>query len=144
MINKSINIEMHAFSSIWLQNYSTLMGHVNKTPTMQFSLEFPEILSQNHICYHWLSVCGISKIMHCGILINMPWLKKLWKENLGIRTVENLTQLSDITDLMALQVIGITGFDKTERRILKSLTEMIGASFTSYLARSNTALVCKR
>ena len=23
------------------------------------------------LCYHWLSVSGISKIMHCGILINM-------------------------------------------------------------------------
>ena len=25
------------------------------------------------LCYHWLSVSGISKIMHCEILINMPW-----------------------------------------------------------------------
>ena len=47
-------------------------------PQCKFSLEFPEILSQNLICYHWLSVsvqtpwCGNNKIMHCGILINMP------------------------------------------------------------------------
>ena len=38
-----------------------------------FSLEFPEILSQNPICYHWLSMPGNSNIMHFGILINMPY-----------------------------------------------------------------------
>ena len=42
-------------------------------PQRNFSLELPEILSKNHICYHWLSVSGISKIMYCGILINMPY-----------------------------------------------------------------------
>ena len=42
-------------------------------PRCNFSLEVPEILSQNLICYHWLSVSGNSKIMHCGILINMPY-----------------------------------------------------------------------
>ena len=42
-------------------------------PQCNFSLEFPEILSQNHIWYHWLSVCGISQIMHCGILINISY-----------------------------------------------------------------------
>ena len=36
MINLSTNIEMHAFSSIWLQNYYTLMRHVNNIPTMHF------------------------------------------------------------------------------------------------------------
>ena len=41
--------------------------------TMQFSLEFPEILSQNCICYNRLNVSGISRIMHCGILIIMPY-----------------------------------------------------------------------
>ena len=39
-----------------------------------FSLEFPGILSRNHICYLCLRVSGISKIMHCGILINLPYL----------------------------------------------------------------------
>ena len=37
-------------------------------PQCSFSLEFPEILSQNH----WLIVSGISEIMHCGILVDMP------------------------------------------------------------------------
>ena len=41
------------------------------SPQRTFSLEFPEILSQNFTCYHWLSVSGNSKIVHCGILINM-------------------------------------------------------------------------
>ena len=42
-------------------------------PQFNFSLEFPETLSQNYIRYHLLrlGVSGISKIMHSGILINM-------------------------------------------------------------------------
>ena len=42
-------------------------------PQCNCSLKFPEILSQNHICYHWQSVSGISKIVNCGILIGMPF-----------------------------------------------------------------------
>ena len=42
-------------------------------PQCNFSLEFLEILSQNYICYHSLSVSGISKIMHCGTLLNIPY-----------------------------------------------------------------------
>ena len=36
-------------------------------PQCNNSLESPEILSQNHNCYHWLSVSGIAKIMHCTL-----------------------------------------------------------------------------
>ena len=54
-----------------------------------FSLEFPETLSQNHICYHWLSVSGISKIMHRGILIIMPY----WKEILWVSHEALILQL---------------------------------------------------
>ena len=51
------------------------MGKLATLPQCNFSLEFPELLSQNYICYYRLSVSGISKIMCCGILINMPyWL----------------------------------------------------------------------
>ena len=50
------------------------IGHVEDILTMQFSLEFPEILSQNLICFHLLSVSGNSEIIHCGILFNMPYL----------------------------------------------------------------------
>ena len=46
-------------------------------PQCNFSPEIPEILRQSHICYHWHSVSGISKIMHCGILIDMPYSKWL-------------------------------------------------------------------
>ena len=42
-------------------------------PQWNFSLDFPVMLSQNHICYHWLGVSEISKMMHCGILINLPY-----------------------------------------------------------------------
>ena len=41
------------------------------SPQCTFSLESPPTLSQKQICYHWLSVYGIYKIMHCGILIKM-------------------------------------------------------------------------
>ena len=36
-------------------------------PQCNFSLEFSELLSQNQICNHWLSVSGILKIMQSGI-----------------------------------------------------------------------------
>ena len=42
-------------------------------PHCKFWLELPEILSQNHICYHCLSVSGLSNMMHCGILIKLPY-----------------------------------------------------------------------
>ena len=46
-------------------------------PQCNFPLEFPEILnteySQNLIRYHGLSLSGITKIIHCGILINIPY-----------------------------------------------------------------------
>ena len=48
-------------------------GMLTTFPQCNFSLEFPEIFSENHICYHWLCVSGISKIMHCGTLINRPY-----------------------------------------------------------------------
>ena len=38
--------------SVYLKYGDAPIGHVNEYPTMQFSLEFPEILSQNCICYH--------------------------------------------------------------------------------------------
>ena len=50
-------------------------------PQCNCSLEFPAILSQNHInaIINWVCLSWISKIMHCGILINMPyWVYHLW------------------------------------------------------------------
>ena len=41
-------------------------------PQCNFSLEFLEILSQNLICSHWLSVFEISKGLRCEILMNIP------------------------------------------------------------------------
>ena len=43
-------------------------GHVNNIPTKQFSLEFPEISSQNLISDHWLSLCRNAEIKHSGML----------------------------------------------------------------------------
>ena len=48
-------------------------GMLTTFPQCNISLEFPKLLSQNLICYHSLSVSGNSEIMHCGILINMPY-----------------------------------------------------------------------
>ena len=56
--------------------FTHVIGHANNIPTMQFSLEFPEILSQNFLCSHWLSLSGNSEIMYCGILINVPFTRK--------------------------------------------------------------------
>ena len=64
-----INLRIYKVDHIW---HNVSIGHVNNIPPVQFSLEFRETFSQNHICYHLLCVSGISKIMHCGILINMP------------------------------------------------------------------------
>ena len=43
--------------------YHLPIGPVKSIPTMQFSLESPEILSKNLICYHGLSVSGNSEII---------------------------------------------------------------------------------
>ena len=50
------------------------IGYVNSLPTMQLSLVFPEILTQNITHCHWQSVPGNSRLMYCGILINMPYV----------------------------------------------------------------------
>ena len=46
-------------NAIWIE-------YVNNTPTMQF-------FSPNLICYHWLSVSGISIMVYC---INMPYWRR--------------------------------------------------------------------
>ena len=57
-----------------------ITGHVNNIPTMQFSsntlsklytLSLPECV----MCM------GISKIMHCGILVNMPYCSHFHKKD---------------------------------------------------------------
>ena len=50
---------------------------LNNIPIMQFRSGIPRNTQSKHICYHWLSVSGVSKIMHCGILINMPYWTRL-------------------------------------------------------------------
>ena len=37
--------------------YNFRIGHVNNSPTMQFSLEIPEIHSQNHVYMQSLTEC---------------------------------------------------------------------------------------
>ena len=56
-------------------------------PQCNFSLEFPEILSQSLICYHWLSLYGNSVTMHCGLLIKMPHCK-LYKQKRQLSTYQ--------------------------------------------------------
>ena len=62
-------------SAEWLLSTLFQWGTLSKLPQCNFSLEFPEILRQYHIhvCYHWLSVYGNSKI----ILTNMPYWQKV-------------------------------------------------------------------
>ena len=42
-------------------------------PQCNFSLEFPEILNQSYNAYYGPGESWIYKIMHCGILISMPY-----------------------------------------------------------------------
>ena len=67
-----------AYPYKFVRQYSTeepsFQWHVNNIPTIHFTLEFSEILSQNPTCYDWPSVCGNSIIMHCGILIKVSWV----------------------------------------------------------------------
>ena len=64
-----ISIKMRAADTGIVQK-----GMLTTFPQWNFALEFPEILSQNIISYHWRSVSGNSVMMHNGILINMPFL----------------------------------------------------------------------
>ncbi|PIK57828.1 putative PAX-interacting protein 1 [Apostichopus japonicus] len=41
-------------------------------------------------------------------------------------------------------VIAVTGFEGTERNDVKTMIEMIGATYTGYLSRGNTLLICRR
>ena len=52
---------------------------------MQYSLEFQVTLSQNLICYNWLSMSGDAKIIHCthyyALLPHQNWA--IWVRNAG-------------------------------------------------------------
>ena len=54
-----------------LSTLYSLIGHVSNIPATHIFTGISKY-SQNYIFYHWLGVSGISKIMHCGIVINMP------------------------------------------------------------------------
>ena len=60
-------------NSPFSSNIYSKQGVFTTFPQCNFSLEFPEVLSQTFICYQWLSMSGNSKIMHCGLLINTPY-----------------------------------------------------------------------
>ena len=65
--------QLKAMDESSLLSKSIQSGMCTTFPQCIFPLGFLEILSQNHICYHCMSVSGNSKIMHCGILINTPY-----------------------------------------------------------------------
>ena len=48
-----VGLKPHRIGSV---SFCNTIGHVNNIPTMQFSLEFPEILSQNLICRACLGI----------------------------------------------------------------------------------------
>ena len=68
-------------------------------PQCNFSLKFPEILSQNLIRYRWLSVSGNFKIMDCGILINMPYrFQFLWNSRrVDYTNIKHYLELRSVT-----------------------------------------------
>ena len=65
-----------------------IMGMLTTFPQCNSSLQFPEILSENLTCYHWLSVYENSKKMRYGILLTMHYSH--WSTliiNLGAKSV---------------------------------------------------------
>ena len=65
--------QMHA-KWIKLHLDSNHKGVLTTFPQCNISLEFPEMLCQNY----YMSVSGISKILHCGILIDMPHVRRMF------------------------------------------------------------------
>ena len=66
------------------QRFWVNVVYVNNIPTMQFSTGISRNTLSNYTCYHWLSVSGISKIMHCVILsLTCPILIATWLPDIG-------------------------------------------------------------
>ena len=76
-------MELIAKRSIILNTIT--VGPVSNIPTIQFFtlMSRNNTLSKSFICYHWLSVSGISMIMHCRILTNMPYCKFFYLHDIG-------------------------------------------------------------
>ena len=53
------------------------LGHVDNIPTKQFFTGISRNPQSYNICYDWLSVSGISKMMHCGRIMSMRYLSYL-------------------------------------------------------------------
>ena len=67
---------LHSFLTVDINLFVNAIGHVNNIPTMQSYTGISrntQSKSYNMLCYYRLSVFEISKIMHCGILINMQY-----------------------------------------------------------------------
>ena len=83
-------MDHHVYASIYsvdrgLLLSAAILGMLTTYPQCNFSLEFPKILRQNYTCCNWLSVSGISKIKHCGILIIIPYWSTLCAEDLACK-----------------------------------------------------------
>ena len=63
-------------SDVCSSDLNCIVGMLTTAPQCNFPLGFPEnTQSESYILS--LTVSGISKIMHCGILINMPYLSRV-------------------------------------------------------------------
>ena len=71
----TLQLDQQIFDITLVQGESAYsnIGMLTLFSQCNFTLEFPEILSQIIIGYHKLIVTGNSKIMHRWILINMPY-----------------------------------------------------------------------
>ena len=58
-------IHLSSRASIWKCCLYTIIGNDEKIPTMHFFGISRVIQSKSYLCYHCLSVSGISKIMYC-------------------------------------------------------------------------------
>ena len=116
--------------NVWAQ---TAIGHVKNILAMHFSLEFPDILSPNLICYQWLSVSGNSEIMDCWILMHTPYWGILW----SYCSLFHSPLTSSFTTTVAVLVVATTSSDAAAEldTFAAHLWDLLGGItyFTKYL-----------
>ena len=62
-------------------------GVLTLFPQCSFSLGFPEILNQNLVRCHQLSLSGNSEVVRCGILINITYSNEIRQIHIGLLAI---------------------------------------------------------
>ena len=119
---------------MWKMSCYSWIGHVNYISTIQFCLEFPEILSQNHCTIDWV-VLGIPKQCIMGYSLTCPidcFRKITFRSAYGMESY----QVTCIVILPREQVL--TGLSNHRLQLIDLLCIMyfslkIGSLFLAYL-----------